>query len=145
MYHRVVLLGRPASGKGTQSSMLSRRLDLVIEANGPRFIFDGYPRTVAQAEVLDAILREQSVELDCIISLEVPNRLMDYISLLCKCVLRRHVIERLSCTRCNHVVRSSAFSATWQIIRKRLSCGLKSMRGKRKLWRITTQNAASYW
>lgn len=37
------------------------------------FLFDGFPRTVAQAEGLDALLRGRSEELDAVVSLEVPD------------------------------------------------------------------------
>jgi adenylate kinase len=37
------------------------------------FILDGYPRTVRQAELLDAFLRERHKQLDAVISLEVPG------------------------------------------------------------------------
>lgn len=35
-------------------------------------IFDGYPRTVAQAQALDSLLEELGRRIDCVISLEVP-------------------------------------------------------------------------
>lgn len=37
----------------------------------PGFIFDGFPRTVAQAEALDAMLTRQHTQISCMISLEV--------------------------------------------------------------------------
>lgn len=37
------------------------------------YIFDGFPRTVAQAEALDAILAGLSTPLDAVVSIEVPE------------------------------------------------------------------------
>ncbi|QCK14303.1 adenylate kinase [Mangrovivirga cuniculi] len=45
-------------------------------------IFDGFPRTVAQAEALDELMGELNTKIDCMIALEVPeeelrNRIME--------------------------------------------------------------------
>lgn len=116
---RIIFLGAPGAGKGTQSQMLSERYGIpqlstgnmlreaveagteigkraksVIEAgelvsdeivlqiikdrtakndceNG--YILDGFPRTVAQAEGLDAMLAEQGAEISHVFSLEVSE------------------------------------------------------------------------
>ena len=36
------------------------------------FLLDGFPRTVGQAEALDALLAEQQVSLDAVLSFELP-------------------------------------------------------------------------
>lgn len=114
---RLVFLGPPGAGKGTQSERLKERLgipqlstgdmlrgavraaspvglrakaimdagqlvsdDVVIgivaerieEADASRgFILDGFPRTVAQADALEALLAERSLRLDGVLELEV--------------------------------------------------------------------------
>jgi adenylate kinase len=130
---RIVLLGPPASGKGTQAdriasafgvphvstgallrsecargTALGREADewtrkglLVpdelavrivttwMQSNGPRFLFDGFPRTVGQAENLDASLAAMKAPLDLVVLLEVPDD-----------EIRRRILDRLSCMNC---------------------------------------------
>lgn len=50
-------------------AMISNKLDSNKEANG--FIFDGFPRTVAQAEALDQLLKTKSSAISGMIALEV--------------------------------------------------------------------------
>ena len=115
---RIVFLGPPGAGKGTQSqrlkdyfgithlstgeilretaragSDLGRRAaeyfsigklvpdHIVVSIVAERlahadcldgYLFDGFPRTVGQAHALDAILDEQGMPLDVVISIEVP-------------------------------------------------------------------------
>jgi adenylate kinase len=119
---RLVLLGAPGVGKGTQAELLSRRfnacqlstgdvfraaknsdeneltpaikcalecmrkgelvtddtvLALVAEragcfSCGGGFLLDGFPRTVAQAEALGKVLEARGIELDAVISYELP-------------------------------------------------------------------------
>lgn len=115
----LVLFGPPGAGKGTQSSRLiekynlmhlstgdilrmeiadetslgleaKRRIDKgelvpdevvismitnIIDRNKhvPGFIFDGFPRTVIQAAVLDEILHRRDMQIDLMLSLEVEE------------------------------------------------------------------------
>ncbi|HYG15837.1 MAG TPA: adenylate kinase [Bacteroidia bacterium] len=51
--------------------MIRNKLDANPAANG--FIFDGFPRTVAQAEALDRLLEERGERIGKMVGLEVPH------------------------------------------------------------------------
>jgi adenylate kinase len=113
--HRLVLLGPPGAGKGTQAELLTQALGNCHLSTGDLFraaqcvpdpspalrdaltamrrgelVSDdvvvalvrerarclrcrgGFPRTVSQAEALDALLAEQGVALDAVLSYELP-------------------------------------------------------------------------
>lgn len=114
---RLIFLGAPGSGKGTQAKRLAKKydlehistgdilreaiearteiglaakrlmdagefvpddviLDLIKEELTKRrkdFIFDGFPRTRAQAEGLESILRELNLEISRVVNLNVPD------------------------------------------------------------------------
>ncbi|MCC8174136.1 MAG: adenylate kinase [Odoribacter sp.] len=72
-------LGKIAKSQIEQGKLLSDDfvVQLVIDgierskdANG--FLFDGFPRTVAQAEELDKMLGDAGIPLKCLINIEVP-------------------------------------------------------------------------
>jgi adenylate kinase len=70
------------------TALIESRLN--FEAHAPGFIFDGYPRTQAQAESLDELLGRHGMKLDHVIELAVDeDALVDRIS------------GRFTCTRCN--------------------------------------------
>jgi len=69
--------------------LIANRLDLPERYSGSGFIFDGYPRTEAQAVSLDRLLAERGMKLDHVIELEVDaDALVDRIT------------GRFSCAKC---------------------------------------------
>jgi adenylate kinase len=116
---RLILMGPPGSGKGTQAAFISRELEIPHISTGDMFrkaisdstplgskakeyldsgrlvpdeitigivkerlaerdcrqgfLLDGFPRTVAQAEALDEILKGMNIELDAVIDIQVPR------------------------------------------------------------------------
>ena len=72
------------------NELIANRLDLPERYSGSGFIFDGYPRTEAQAISLDALLDERGLKLDHVIELEVDaDALVDRIT------------GRFSCAKCS--------------------------------------------
>jgi adenylate kinase len=51
--------------------MIRSKLEHNQQAKG--FIFDGFPRTAAQAEALDNLLAEKNTSINCMLALEVDN------------------------------------------------------------------------
>src|SRR5436190_19275115 len=68
------------------SALIGERLD---SAAGQGAIFDGYPRTRAQAEALDRLLAERGRSLDHVIELGVDED-----------ALVKRIIGRFSCAKC---------------------------------------------
>ena len=137
MKKRIVLLGPPASGKGTQAELIQKRfgipatstgailrreakcgtpvgvaankiisrgglapdgliLQLVaewLEKIGDFFLFDGFPRTVAQAEQFELLLNNRSTGLELVISLEISGE-----------TIRARMLRRLTCSNCGKVI-----------------------------------------
>lgn len=139
---RLILIGPPGVGKGTQSALLTSRLGLKqissgeifrreIEAetdlgrlakryidhgelvpNGVTiemmakklraddtrkqgFVLDGFPRTVRQAEALDELLFEMDMDLDKVVSIEVPME-----------IIVHRLAGRIGCTKCGEIYHS---------------------------------------
>jgi adenylate kinase len=51
--------------------MIASRIEAAPDAKG--FIFDGFPRTIAQAQALDDMLADKGTSISCMISLIVPE------------------------------------------------------------------------
>ncbi len=132
---RVVLLGPPGAGKGTQAKLLEQEFgavqistgdilrkavadqsplgkqagdyikrgalvpdDLIINLIAERlqqvdcaqgFLLDGFPRTIPQAESLDALLKKLALSLNCVLSVQVP-----------RAVIIERLAGRRTCKKC---------------------------------------------
>ena len=69
--------------------LIANRLDLPERYAGSGYIFDGYPRTEAQAVSLDRLLGERGLKLDHVIELEVDGD-----------ALVERITGRFSCAKC---------------------------------------------
>jgi adenylate kinase len=134
---RIVLLGPPASGKGTQAELIQNRFgipatstgailrkeaksgtpvgiaankiikrgglapDVLIlqvvakwlEKIGDSFLFDGFPRTVAQAEQFEVFLDQRATGLELVLYLELSEE-----------TIRARMLRRLTCSNCGKVI-----------------------------------------
>ncbi len=71
------------SGSLVSDAVVIALIEEALASNNtaPGFIFDGFPRTVAQAEALDAMLAKHGKQIDRVIRLEVDSQqLMDRIA-----------------------------------------------------------------
>jgi adenylate kinase len=144
---RLVLVGPPGAGKGTQAQFLAAHYGIphistgdIFRANlkantplgqeaktfmdrgelvpdsvtnamvkdrlqlddvAPGFLLDGFPRNVAQAEVLRAILAEKRTPLDAVLELSIPND-----------VIIGRLSSRLTCKSCGAPSPSDATSCS---------------------------------
>jgi adenylate kinase len=144
MRNRIVLLGPPASGKGTQAALLSATFGIPAASTGAilrdeqghgtklgveaerwtiegklfpdelalrvvwkwlddhrRFILDGFPRTLGQAQSFDQGLEERSLPLDVVYFLKLSDDLV-----------RERMTSRLTCSRCAAVFNERFHNVT---------------------------------
>lgn len=131
-----MLLGPPASGKGTQAELIQVHLSIpavspgavlreearvgselgkmaeqftsqgrlvpddvavaVVEQwlirNGDRFVFDGFPRSLGQAELTDTLLEKRNLELHVALLFEVDEE-----------TSRRRILQRRVCYKCDRI------------------------------------------
>lgn len=135
MKQRVVLLGPPASGKGTQAALLGATFAIPHTSTGEmlrreraagtplgleadsytrkgllfpdslalkvveqwidgreRFLLDGFPRTVSQAQAFDRLLQERRLPLDVVYLLDLSDT-----------EVRTRMLGRLTCESCGAV------------------------------------------
>jgi adenylate kinase len=143
---RLVLVGPPGSGKGTQAGLLRERLGLFYIGTGDllrdairrktdlgrkvepiiragrlvpdatvnelvaelfrqpdhpeKFVCDGYPRTRAQAVSFDALLRQECLDLHCVVLLDVSDEEV------VRRMSARRVCECAACARVYNVILS---------------------------------------
>ncbi len=67
-------------------------LDGAYEASKEGYIFDGFPRTLNQAQVLERMLAQKSQKVDLIIRLEVADG-----------VIKKRILGRYSCKGCGEI------------------------------------------
>jgi len=140
---RIILLGPPGAGKGTQAESIRRRWNIAYISTGDilranvktgtelgrsakdymaagklvpdeviiammesrlqepdaesGFLLDGFPRTVGQAEALDALLNRLGLKLDVVVELEVPDD-----------VVVRRLSSRRVCRQCGEIYNTTA-------------------------------------
>jgi adenylate kinase len=139
---RLVLLGAPGSGKGTQAELITRQFNVPVASTGTilrremelgtllglevaeatkhgnlvpdkiiieliedyvrlhgahGFVFDGFPRTMPQAEALEAILQRHRTPLDLAIWLDVSAE-----------TIRDRISHRLQCQSCGFTTSEGA-------------------------------------
>jgi adenylate kinase len=134
---RIVLLGPPASGKGTQAELIQKNFGLPATSTGAilrreaklgtqlgltahriisqgnlapdelimsvvaawldrangAFLFDGFPRTLIQAEQFEALLAERATPLELAIFLDASEQ-----------TIRARMARRLTCSKCGKVI-----------------------------------------
>ena len=61
------------NGQLVSDDIVIEMIDKAIAADPRGILFDGFPRTVAQAETLDRLLAKYGRELTCMVDLEVPQ------------------------------------------------------------------------
>ena len=103
--------GREAAGFTNAGELVPDRLALAsigawLNAHPDAFVFDGFPRTVGQAEALDTMLAERQTALTAVIWLEVPLE-----------VIRDRVSKRLVCSVCGRT-----FGLGWQVAHRGAPC-----------------------
>lgn len=67
--------------------MVKSRIDEADCQHG--FILDGFPRTMPQAEILEEMLAEKGIKLNCVLEIQVPDE-----------IIMERILGRYSCMKC---------------------------------------------
>ncbi len=67
--------------------MVKSRIDAPDCQHG--FILDGFPRTLPQAEILEGMLSEKGIKLNCVLEIQVPDE-----------IILERILGRYSCMKC---------------------------------------------
>lgn len=90
-------LGREADsftsrGQLAPDSLVVALVENWLKFHGGRFVFDGFPRTIAQAEALAELLQKQGTPLDVVFFFNVPFE-----------TIKQRVLHRLTCGECGRI------------------------------------------
>ena len=77
-----------------------------LDKIGDSFLFDGFPRTVAQAEQFELLLDKRQPALELAISLEISGE-----------TIRARMLRRLTCSKCGKVISIGRHVARRRVIR----------------------------
>ena len=116
---------------------------VVDKINSPEckngFILDGFPRNLAQAELLDKMLAEKGLKVDIVIKLQVPDSY----------VIKR-ILKRASCGDCNAMFQMEGHNpvcpkcGSKNIIR-RADDNLEAIKRRLKIYRMVTAPITPYY
>lgn len=81
-------------GELVPDEFILKMISSILDGAGadPKFIFDGFPRTIPQSEGFDKILAERNLALDHVINIEIPDD-----------EVVRRLSSRWSCPNCGSV------------------------------------------
>tara|TARA_R110002095_G_scaffold171206_6_gene148779 strand:- start:50 stop:715 length:666 start_codon:yes stop_codon:yes gene_type:complete len=79
-------------GSFASDNVIISLLDGAYDPSIEDYLFDGFPRTLNQAEILDRMLAQKDQKVDLIIRLEVPDG-----------VIKKRILGRYSCKECGAI------------------------------------------
>lgn len=81
------------NGNLVPDEMMASMLENVVKKTGKGIIFDGFPRTVAQAKILDDMMQRLGKEIDHVIMINLPER--EVVNRIC---------SRRQCKKCGAIL-----------------------------------------